>query len=436
MASVSLPQSISTIVERVHTGAASAVELTEAALHLVEELEPKLNAFITVMRDSALLDARRVDRAVTGKNDPGRLAGVVFAVKDALLTTGAPTTGGSSVFSEGPAEVDALAITRLREAGAILLGKTNMHEFGWGLDERVGLVGNPAAPGRSAGGSSSGSAAAVAARSVTFALGTDAGGSVRMPAAFCGVTGLKPTHGVVPHDGSIPGCLTLTEVGPIATTAADARIVFQVLTANRLSKPRLRKPPVVGVVAGSVAACTPEVAEPLGRAIATLAGRGWTTEVELKVDDVADKWLAIFAAETAAALSPAVGLLLEEMSADLRRLVALGARISAVEYLRAHVFRDELAHRLDSALEGHDALLTPTVPSAAPDREPEWEDEDFFGDMRWTVPANMTGHPAVTVQVPWAAPPAGLQLIGRRGEDDRLLALAGEVQAELERNNR
>jgi aspartyl-tRNA(Asn)/glutamyl-tRNA(Gln) amidotransferase subunit A len=431
VAALTLPASVAETVDLIRSRAATATELAELSLDAIEQKEAQLNAFTTILRESSLRSARRVDEAITAGLDPGALAGVPFAVKDGLLTIDAPTTAGSSVYRVGPASPEATAVSRLRQAGAILVGKTNMNEFGWGLDPSVGPVANPRAPGRSAGGSSGGSAAAVAAGSVVFALGTDAGGSVRMPAAFCGVTGLKPTHMEIPYDHAIPSSETLTDVGPIATTASDLRIVFDVLAGGRPSLAP-EAPPRLGIVADALTTCKPEVAEPVAEVIEALDRRGWTTDVTLNASDAPEQWLTIFTAETAAAAIPTLRDLLPRMSADLRRLVADGQRVLAVDYLNAISFGRDLTARIDRTLNGLDAIVTPTVPSPAPEREPEWEDEDFFGDMRWTVPASLTGHPAITLPAPNAALPAGVQLIGRHGSDDRLLRIAELVQTALE----
>jgi len=409
----------------------SAVELVEHALEVIEDREPELNAYVTIMRAAARRDARAADLLLAAGESPGPLVGIPFAVKDAFLTIDAPTTGGSSVFSALPSSADAVAVARLRRAGAVLVGKTNMNELGWGLDSRVGPVANPVVQGSSAGGSSGGSAATVATSAVTFALGTDGGGSVRMPAAFCGVVGVKPTHGAVPSEGMLPGAQSLTDPGPITTTAADARTILRWLTNSSSSTPDPEERPRLGILGSAVPSCKPLVAGPLGSALERLERLGCTIDVELNLAEAADAWLTTFSAESAAALVPALGGLLVRTSADLQRLVGLGLGVRAVDYLAAQAARTDLAHRLDAALENCDAILTPTVPSPPLTAEPAWEDEDFFGDMRWTIPANLTGHPAVTIPLPGAAEPAGLQLIGRRNTDDALLAVAEWVEAQI-----
>jgi Asp-tRNA(Asn)/Glu-tRNA(Gln) amidotransferase A subunit family amidase len=286
-------------------------------------------------------------------------------------------------------------------------------------------VANPRLRGRSAGGSSGGSAAAVAAGSVAFALGTDGGGSIRIPASFCGVVGLKSSRGLLPRGGSIPGGATLTEPGPLCRSVADARTVLRVLVGGdevaEVHRPALR------LLEGSVSSCTSAVREVLSGALEEIAPDGTTL---LDLDGAAESWYSIFAAEASSALRGE----LRRMSPDLQRLVEEGAAVASSDYAAARAFADDLTHRLDDALTGCDALLLPTVPSTAPTDEPAWDDDDFFGDMRFTVPANLTGHPAVTVPVPGVSEPAGLQLIGKRGRDDLLLAAAGEVERRLNGN--
>jgi len=420
LAALMLPASIAETVELVRGREASAVELAERSLAAIEAREPELNAFATVMRESAFRDARRVD---AGLDDAGPLAGAPFAVKDAFFTVGAPTRGGSSHWCSPPAAEDAPVVAALRRAGAVLVGKTTMNEFGWGLDPEVGSVANPVLHGRSAGGSSGGSAAAVAARSVAFALGTDGGGSIRMPASFCGLVGLKPSRDLLPRAGMIPGGRTLTEPGPLCTCVADTRAVLRVLAGGAAEvAPTLR--PVLRLVDGSLVSCKPLVQGALVRAVGALAP---DETVTLELEGAAESWYAIFAAEAAVALRG----VLSRMSPDLRRLVDEGAEVGATDYLAALAYANELGRRLDEALAGSDALLAPTVPSTAPADEPEWNDDDFFGDMFWTVPANLTGHPAVTLPIPGAPEPVGLQLIGKRGGDEALLAIAAYVEEQL-----
>jgi aspartyl-tRNA(Asn)/glutamyl-tRNA(Gln) amidotransferase subunit A len=409
----------------------SAVALVEESLRQIDERQPELNAFITVMRDASIRDARSLDLRLARGETVGELAGVPFAVKDNIVTVDAPSSGGSSVYRSPPAAADPPLISLLRRADGILVGKTNMNEFGWGLDERIGPVANPVLPGRSAGGSSGGSAASVAAGVVAFAIGTDGGGSIRMPAAFCGLVGLKPTHLSISQAGLLASSPTLTDAGPITTNIADCVAVAQVLLQRRDTIPAPGNARL-GVIDGSLETCKAIVREALESAIDCLHG---SARVELDTAEALHAWQRIFFAETTAELLPTIGNLLPQMSSDLRRLVAEGETVSRDDYGEALAQADELGRRVDDALEHYDALLAPTVPSPPPRDEPAWDDDDFLGDIRWTVLTNLTGHPSVTLPVE-ATEPVGVQLIGRRGADTALLGLAEQLDLKIRAANR
>lgn len=418
---------IESTVSLVRAREVSAMSLTERALDAAEEIGSELNAFATVMREAALRDARRIDAA---RGDAGPLAGVPFAVKDVFLTTDAPTRAGSSHWEAPPASEDSPLVASLRQAGAILVGKTTMNQFGWGLDPTVGSVENPVLRGRVSGGSSSGSAAAVAAGIVPFALGTDGGGSIRMPASFCGLAGLKPSRGRLPRGGTAPGGRTLVEAGPLATCMADVRSVLAVmLGAERSGHESPIEAPALGILEGSLEGCSPAVQQAVARAIEVLAPQ---RTVPLDLSEAPPRWYTVFSAEAAEALIGVVG----QVSPDLERLLAEGAHVLKDDYAAALRYADELAAVVDAALAGLDALVAPTAPSTAPADDPEWNDSDFFGDMVWLAPFNLTGHPALTLPIPWAPEPVGLQLIGRRGDDERLLAVAAGVEQLLGHNTR
>ena len=407
----------------------TAVELTRLAVDEIEEREPELNAFTTVLREPAIAQARQVDEALARGEDPGPLAGVPVAVKDALLVPGVTTTGGSSLLRDTAAVGEADVVARLRLAGAVLVGKTNMNEFGWGLDPLMGRVNNPLDTRLTAGGSSGGSAAAVASGSLAFAIGIDSGGSIRMPAAFCGLVGLKPTHGIVPSGGTLPGCWSLTDAGPIARSVEDIRAVLSCLASTTSAKNPTARRPTLGVLSGAVDACRPPVAGAIRAALNALDDRDWnTTELDLDLGGAHEAWLTTFAAETAQTLAPFLGRRAADVSPDLRELLALGAAVTAAAYVEAQAYRSGLTAAFDAALRTVDAVVAPTVPSPPGKDDPDAEAEEYFGDMRWTIPSNLTGHPAVTIPVQMLPVPAGLQLIGRRGGDEALLGLAKRLE--------
>src|SRR5579863_8477452 len=217
------------LAARVRAGEVSATEVVSRHLAAIERLDPELHAFLTVLPEQALEAAGAIDRRVAGGEDPGPLAGVPVAVKDNLCTTGIPTTCSSRILEGWRPPYDATVVKRLAAAGAVVVGKTNLDEFAMGSSTENSAFGptrNPHDTSRVPGGSSGGSAAAVAAGMVPLALGSDTGGSIRQPAALCGVVGLKPTYGVVSRYGLVAFASSLDQVGPFARTVADAAALF------------------------------------------------------------------------------------------------------------------------------------------------------------------------------------------------------------------
>src|ERR1035437_5113670 len=223
---------ISELAQRLRRRDVSPVEITQDCLRRIEKLNPGLNAFITVMSESALAEARRAEAEILRGEWRGPLHGVPFALKDLIDTAGGRTTAASALYQDRISSHDAEVVRRLRHAGAVIIGKNNLHEFAYGGSSLVSYFGdvhNPWDLGRIAGGSSGGSAAAVAAGLAYAAIGTDTAGSIREPAALCGCVGLKPTYGRVSGRGVIPLSLSLDHVGPLAATVADAAIVLQAI---------------------------------------------------------------------------------------------------------------------------------------------------------------------------------------------------------------
>src|SRR6185369_6746574 len=218
----------------------TAVRVTDECLRRIEADNPRLNAFITVMADEAMRQAREADQELAAGNDRGPLHGVPFSIKDLLDIRGVPTTAASRVREGHVAECDAPCIAHLRQAGAIFVGKTNLHEFAFGTtneDSAFGPARNPHDPARSPGGSSGGSAVSVAAGMALATIGTDTGGSIRIPAAACGVVGLKPSSGEVSIDGVVPLSRTFDHVGPLAGSVTDAALVYHALLGDTGAKP-------------------------------------------------------------------------------------------------------------------------------------------------------------------------------------------------------
>ncbi|MEU9732044.1 amidase [Streptomyces sp. NPDC048002] len=439
------------LLDGYRTGAFSPVEATRAALERAELVQPEVNAFVRITAEGALARARESAERWRRGEPAGLLDGVPVTVKDILLMRGAPTLRGSRTVSErGPWEEDAPSVARLREHGAVFLGKTTTPEFGWkGVTDSplTGVTRHPLDPARTAGGSSGGAAAAVALGAGPLALGTDGGGSVRIPAAFCGIFALKPTYGRVPlYPASAFG--TLSHVGPMTRDAADAALMMDVIGV-----PDSRDWSALGPAAGSFTAALeggvrglrvayspsfggqvavrPAVAAAVRRAVERLAGLG--AHVEERDPDLTDPVDAFHtlwfsgAARVTQRLGPDR---LAELDPGLREIRARGARYSALDYLAAVDVRMDLGRRMGRFHDTFDLLVTPTLPITA--FEAGAEVPKGSGYRRWTgwtpftYPFNMTQQPAATVPVGTDGDglPVGLQLVAARHRDDLVLRAA------------
>ncbi|MFE9441020.1 amidase [Streptomyces sp. NPDC006602] len=432
-------------------GEFSPVDVTRAALERAERIQPEVNAFVRLTADEALAQATAsADRWRRGE-PAGLLDGVPVTVKDILLLRGAPTLKGSKTISEqGRLDEDAPSVARLRENGAVFLGKTTTPEFGWkGVTDSPlnGVTRNPHDPTRTAGGSSGGAAAAVALGAGPLALGTDGGGSVRIPAAFCGIFALKPTYGRVPlYPASAFG--TLAHVGPMTRDAADAALLLDVIgTPDSRDWSALAAPPgsfaagLSGGVRGlrvayspslgGQVAVRPAVAAAVRRAVERLAELGaYVTEADPDFTDPVDAFHTLWfsgAARVTQHLGPQQRELLDP---GLREICAQGARLTALDYLAAVDVRMELGRRMGHFHESYDLLVTPTLPITA--FEAGVEVPKGSGHRRWTgwtpftYPFNMTQQPAASVPVGKDADglPVGLQLVAARHRDDLVLRAA------------
>ncbi|MFJ7135643.1 amidase [Streptomyces fungicidicus] len=427
------------------------VEATRAALERAEAVQPEVNAFVRLLAEDALEWAAEAQERWRRGEPRGLLDGVPVTVKDILLLRGAPTLKGSlTIDPAGRWDEDAPAVARLREHGAVFLGKTTTPEFGWkGVTDSPlsGVTRNPHDPARTAGGSSGGAAAAVALGAGPLALGTDGGGSVRIPAAFCGIFALKPTYGRVPlYPASAFG--TLAHVGPMTRDAADAALLMDVIGG-----PDSRDWSALGPAAGSFSEglaggvrglrvayspslggqvrVVPEVAAAVRRAVERLAGLG--AYVEETDPDLADPVEAFHTLWFAGAARVTQHLGRDHralLDPGLREIRAAGARHSALDYLAAVDVRMDLGRRMGRFHDTYDLLVTPTMPITA--FEAGAEVPKGSGHHRWTgwtpftYPFNMTQQPAATVPVGADADglPIGLQLVAARHRDDLVLRVA------------
>lgn len=409
-----------------------------------------LNAFVTVLADAALDQARAADREIGAGRYRGPLHGIPISIKDLIDLRGVATTAASRVRAGHVASADATVIARLRRAGAVFLGKTNLHEFAFGVtseDSAFGPVRHPRDPSRSPGGSSGGSAAAVAVGAGFASIGTDTGGSIRIPSAACGLVGLKPQRGDLPLDGVVPLSPTLDHVGPIARSVREARLVYE---AMRGEPPRSGREPA-GVRVSSVRLAVPrpyfldrldpDVRRAFDAALARLVAAGCTIDdvAILHAEEIPAVYLHISLAEAARYHAPALERQPDAYTRPVRVRLELGRYVLAEDYLRALDGRRVLQTDVDAALTGRDALVLPTLPVPAPPLGASTVETDGGPEpvraalLRLTQLFNLTGHPALTIpcgETPNGLP-CGCQLVGRRGETDRLLDLAEALEPHL-----
>ena len=395
-------------------------ELVDAQLARIDAVDPGIGAYISVRHDAARAEAAVLGEELAAGRARGPLHGVPVALKDSIHVSGEVTTLGSRTHRDVVAPHDATVVDRLRAAGCVILGKLQMNEYAWGVtgdNPWYGPVRNPRVPGTSAGGSSGGSAAAVAGYLAFAALGADAAGSIRLPSAVCGGVGLKPTHGLVPTHGDVPLTPTLGCLGPMTRTVADNAAVLGALTGR--SCELSGEPLVIGVEEDYfLAGVDDEVAE-LFRA--GVRRPGWEVR-PVSVPSLVDApWATsvIALAEAAAIHHRTLQERPQDISLPVRLNLQLGETIAAVDYLEARRVREVIRADLDRALTDVDVILAPTLPSPG---------LSLRGDLtRLLVPANLTGHPALTVPVGEIdGRPVGMQVIGRH-HDEETVYRAGQA---------
>ncbi len=451
--------SLTDLARLIATKEASPVEVVRAHLERVTALDGTLKSFITVCAETALDAARQAEGELVAGRARGPLHGVPIGLKDLYNTAGVRTTGGSRILADAVPAEDATVVARLKAAGAIVLGKLNMHEFAYGpegLNDHYGHARNPwdASATRIAGGSSSGSGVAVAAGLLPAALGSDTGGSIRIPASLCGITGLKPTYGRASRAGVLPLSWSLDHVGPMTRTAADCALMLGPMAGYDPADPTTSVLPVpdychaltgdvkglrVGVLRRFfLEAAGPEVRQAVERAAKTLESLGAVVdEVELpSVADVAAASFAIVGAEALAYHAEWLRTRPADYQPDVGQRLRMGAFITGLQYVRGQQARALVGAEVDGALARRDVLLAPTTPLAA---TVLGETETTLGDgpadvraalIRLTRPFNFSGHPACSLPCGFTAAglPIGLQLVGRPFDEATVLRTADAYQ--------
>jgi aspartyl-tRNA(Asn)/glutamyl-tRNA(Gln) amidotransferase subunit A len=459
----------------VRSGAESAVDVLDGYLAAIDARDEEIHAFNLVTREAAREAAAAVDRKVASGEDPGLLAGVPVALKDNLCTRGVPTTCSSRILDSWRPPYDATVVTRLREAGAVIVGKTNMDEFAMGSsteNSAFGTTRNPRDTSRVPGGSSGGSAAAVAAGFAPVALGSDTGGSIRQPAALCGVVGMKPTYGTVSRYGLVAFASSLDQIGPFATTVTDAALVFEVIgghdpaDSTSLDRPAPRLLSVledgiegmtVGVVSELLDGVDADVAARTRQAAEVCAAAGARVE-EVSVPEVRlglSAYYLIAPAEASSNLARydgvRFGLRVDAedanamntatrsagFGAEVKRRIMLGTYALSAGYKDAYYdqalrVRTKIIEGFDRAYRRCDVLLGPTTPSTAFSIGAKFNDpmSMYLSDV-CTIPSNLAGHPAISIPFGTGDDglPVGVQLLAPALAENTLLRAAAVIEA-------
>ena len=441
--------------EALRAGRVSSVELTTTAISRIDRYH-HLRAFITVTGGQALEQARTADRELAAGTDRGPLHGIPIALKDLFATKGVRTTAGSKIYENFIPQVDATIVARLQAAGAVSLGKLNMHELAYGItsaNPHFGLVRNPWNQQHSPGGSSGGSGAAVAARIVFMAMGSDTGGSIRIPASFCGTVGLKPTYGRVSRYGVLPLGFSLDHVGPLTRSVRDAAIVLNAIAGRDARDPTSSRRPTVDYVPDEGCSIRglrvgfaenffferldPDVETSVRGAIARAESLGATIK-SVRLPEVAQLNTVariILLAEASAVAEPFLADR-AQFGPDVLALLDQGRLVPATDYVNAQRLRRKMRGEFDQLWNQVDCLVAPTTPSAAPRigdttlRLGGIEEDVRLATTRLVRGINALGYPALSIPcgLNGAGLPVGLQIIGPAFEEALILRAGAALE--------
>ena len=446
------------LAQAIRSKKVSSLEATENFFQRIGQLDSQLNSYLTLCQEQALSDARAADDAVQRGSELGPLHGVPISIKDLELTKGVTTTMGSAIFRDRVPDMDSIVVERVKASGAIILGKTNTPEFGQSgtTESKLGEpCRNPWNTERTPGGSSGGAASALAAGLCTVSMGTDGGGSIRIPASFSGVFGIKPTQGRVPRYGGYgrPSANHFSQSGPITRTVADSALLLQVVAGPDTRDVNSIRQPTPDFSAGlnagvqgmkiawssdfGYAAVDPEVVEITKQSAMLFAGLGATMQdANLKLDDPFDPFWNVFA--TAAYTS--YGHLLEQHRDDFSdyglKSIEHGQSMTGADMSRAIHEVDRLGRRMEEFFDDFDLLLSPTmaVPAFPIDQRPSVIGgrtvEPFWGFLPFTYLINITGQTAASIPCGYSADgmPIGLHIIGPRGSEAKVLQAAAAFE--------
>jgi aspartyl-tRNA(Asn)/glutamyl-tRNA(Gln) amidotransferase subunit A len=450
------------LAARIRRKELSPVELMHAFLARIEQLQPKVNAYTVVYPELALVEAKRAERDVAAGAKLGPLHGVPFSVKDMVASKGMRLTFGSYMFENNVADHDAVPVARLKAAGCIAIGMTTMGEFGHkGFNDSPlwGVTRNPWKLDRTTGGSSGGAAAALAAGMGPLAVGTDYAGSVRIPAACCGVVGLKGTLGAVPNDASAEAFGGMLHVGPMARTIGDTALMMAVMmgphpsdpysyaatgserVAAAVSQPGVKGKRVAWIPKVGNLSLDPDVATATREAAIELEQNGASVEeIDVDLRASADIIFAVTPAAVYALLGSGLPRFADKFDPTFRLVIEGGARGLAHEFQSALMLRTQLFRQVQKLFERFDLLVMPTVSAPALPATHKAFDELTIGNVAagtpryawypYTHPFNMTGHPAISVPVGRSREdlPIGLQIVGPWHAEDQLIRVAALIE--------
>jgi aspartyl-tRNA(Asn)/glutamyl-tRNA(Gln) amidotransferase subunit A len=430
----------------------SPVELTQTVLARIERLNPEMGALITVTRDEALAAAQSAEREI-GHGPVPPLHGIPLSVKDLYDTNGIRTTAGSRIFSNRIPREDATVVTKLRAAGAVLVGKANLHEFAFGVttvNPHYGTAKNPWNKDRIAGGSSGGSASAVALGMGLGSIGSDTGGSIRIPAALCGIVGLKPTYGRVSLNGVIPLSWSLDHPGPMARTVEDVAIILDATAGHDPRDPRTRNievPRYADALSGNIKGIrvgipetyfyeglAPEVDRAVRRALKNMEQAG-ARIVEVRLPGIAVHravWLHIASPEAFSYHEIHLRTHADQYGPDVRGRLEAGRMLLAIDHVRAQRARSMMKEECKEVFQDVDVVVTPTVPIPAPrseDLRKPWghgTETATASLLRFTRFFNITGLPAISIPCGFTSDglPIGMQIAGKAFDESTVLRVA------------
>ena len=455
--------SLDEIRRRIRAGQVTSAALTRLMLDRIARFNPRLNCFITVCEDAAMQQAAAHDGMMAAGVDLGPLHGIPVAVKDNMATAGVRTTAASRILADWIPDEDATVVRRLKQAGAVILGKTNLYEFAYGgVHDDYGEVRNPWHPDRTCSASSSGPACAVAAGLAYASLGTDTGGSVRLPAAACGLVGHKPTYGLVSRAGVVPAGYSLDHVGPFARSVRDAALVLNAIAGPDPRDPAGTRRPasdagadldrgITGLAIGVPQVQASELIDPQMRdafraALAVLEQAG----ARLVALDLPDHLLsrtamwAISASELAESHHVYLRTRAQDYSPTVRGLIRQGAFLPAVEYVHAQRVRQKIIVQYEEVMRRVDVIAMPVVPFpawpvGAEEVTVDGVTENLMGSLtRYCPPFNITGQPAIAVPAGFDRDglPLGFQIAGRWHEDATVFCVAQAYEQATEWHRR